>query len=125
MREKGRRLPWRDIQNARTYFGELGTRTVMQKGQAVRMADLREPNAPVKGPLLTLYEPTLWNVAALAFVIRGFERIDGPQGKCTVLQEWYRTPVRGRRAMSQAIIEMATSSPPPGLVNRGPRDRVR
>lgn len=91
MRAKGRRL-WREIQDARVYTGDLGTLTVMQKCHAVRKVDLREPNSPARDPLLTLYEPTLWNVATLAMVIRGFERIDGHQGKYTVLQEWYCEP---------------------------------
>lgn len=47
IREKGHRLPWREIENATVRIGGLGTHTVTQKGQAVHKAELREPNNPL------------------------------------------------------------------------------
>jgi hypothetical protein len=39
-------------------------------------------------PLPDLYEPVLLGFAPLAFRLRGFERVEGPEGPFAVVQEW-------------------------------------
>jgi hypothetical protein len=45
---------------------------------------------PVAGSMLPdLFEPVLLRIAAVGFLLRGFERHDGPDGKYSVVQEWH------------------------------------
>jgi len=48
------------------------------------------PDDPVaEPPIPGLYEPALLRFAPLSFRLRGFERVEGPEGASTVLQEWH------------------------------------
>ena len=40
-------------------------------------------------PIPELYEPVLLGFVPLAFRRRGFERVDGPDGRFSVIQEWH------------------------------------
>jgi hypothetical protein len=43
----------------------------------------------VESPIPKLYEPVLIGFAPQAFRLRGFERINGPDGSYGVIQEWH------------------------------------
>jgi len=49
-----------------------------------------------------LYEPTLVGFAPNAFRLRGFERIDHPQGAYGAVQEWYVTEPMPEELQKQA-----------------------
>ena len=92
LRERGRRRAWRDVKNGKTYTGSLVTRlfTPAADVEPYKVLDLD----PTSGPLSTerpppLYEPVLVGFSPLAFRLRGFERVDGPDGGYSVVQEWH------------------------------------
>ena len=91
LRHHGRRLPWRDVKNGKTYTGTLVTQLFTPSGaEPYTVLDLQ----PTSGPLSAdrpppLYEPMLLGFAPLAFRLRGFERVDGPDGGYSVAQEWH------------------------------------
>jgi hypothetical protein len=89
LRRRGRRLPWRDVQNGPRYVGELLTYSRALGDERYTVLTLR-PDDPIAEPLVAeLYEPALLRFAPLAFRLRGFERLEGPEGDFTVLQEWH------------------------------------
>ena len=46
--------------------------------------------SPAEGkPLPDLYEPVPEGFAVLAIVLRGFERVETPEGQIGVVQEWH------------------------------------
>lgn len=89
LRVKGRRLPWREVQNGPSYTGDLVTYYMEVRGERYAVATLMSPE-PAQGNLLPdLYEPVLLGFAPLAFRLRGFERLKGAQGPMSVVQEWH------------------------------------
>src|SRR5207248_1731073 len=91
LRDRGRRLPPRDWKNAKTYIGTLHTRAFTPKDAESYNVLEMEPSA---GPLSSdrpppLFEPVLLGFAPLAFRLRGFEKIEGPDGGYSVVQEWH------------------------------------
>ncbi len=96
LRIRGRRLPWRDVQNGPAYEGDLITYEMQGKEGRAVAATLAGPSPVGPKPLPDLFEPMLLGVSTLAFRLRGFERHDGPDGPYSVAQEWHceMPPVR-------------------------------
>ena len=89
LRRRGRRLPWREVKNGRSYIGTLVSHVEHHNGEPYSVLQL-EPSDPMstdRPP--SLYEPVLLGFAPLAFRLRGFERIEGPDGGYSVVQEWH------------------------------------
>lgn len=58
-------------------------------GEQCRVVTLR-PTDPVAQRLVSeLYEPVFTVFAPLAFRLRGFERVEGKDGRYSVVQEWH------------------------------------
>jgi len=89
LRRRGRRLPWREVQNGPAYVGDLITHAVDVKGERYQVATLRPADPMAESPVPKLYEPVLLGFAPLAFRLRGFERVEGPAGPIAVVQEWH------------------------------------
>ena len=89
LRERGRRLPWREVVNGPVYRGELLTYELQAGSQRVRVAALNGLEPAVAKTLPELFEPVLVGVAPLALVLRGYERIESDRGAYTVVQEWH------------------------------------
>jgi hypothetical protein len=89
LRHRGRRLSWRDVKNGKTYVGTLTTRVLEHNGERYSALEVlpADPMSPDRPP--PLYEAVLLGFAPLAFGLRGFERIDGPDGGYGVVQEWH------------------------------------
>ncbi len=90
LRRAGRRLDWRDVVNEAPHVGELISHVVTSRGHPYNALSLR----PVASPALAravpdLYEPTLLGFSTLALRLRGYERLDEPDGARAVLQEWH------------------------------------
>jgi len=88
MRKRGRHLSWREIENGPSFVGTLTSYSIKQQGQSYNAVTLNV-SAPTEGkPLPDLYEPALVRFAPNAFVIRGYERLETPEGVVGVVQEW-------------------------------------
>jgi hypothetical protein len=88
MRQHGRRLPWREIENGPSYVGALISYTT-KRGESTYSAVALQSGNPVESKSLPeLYEPVLVLFAPNAFVLRGYERIETEQGAIGVVQEW-------------------------------------
>lgn len=90
LRQRGRRLPWREAKNGPVYVGTLVTHMEERGGERYKVTQLQ----PDAGPMSQerppdLYEAQVIGFAPIAFRLRGFERLDGPDGGCSVLQEWH------------------------------------
>ena len=89
MRKRGRRLPWREIENGPSFLGTLvsfRTKHGEQHFQAISL----QSGTPAEGKSLQdLYEPVLVGFAPNAFVLRGYERVETEQGPVGVVQEWH------------------------------------
>lgn len=88
MRKRGRRLPWREIENGPSFVGTLQSYRVKHGEQDYNALGLSAGTPAEAKPLPDLYEPTLVLFAQNAFVIRGFERVESEQGAIGVVQEW-------------------------------------
>jgi hypothetical protein len=67
LRERGRRLPWREARNRPTYIGQVTTHLESAGGEQYRVTTLR-PEDPVAPPLVpSLYEAALIGFATLSF----------------------------------------------------------
>ena len=89
LRRRGRRRPWRDVKNGRTYTGALVSHTEPHNGAQYNVLQL-QPSDPMSADRPPkLYEPVLLGFAPLAFRLRGFERVDGRDGGYGVVQEWH------------------------------------
>jgi hypothetical protein len=89
LRRRGRRLPWRDVQNGKTYAGTLITHVEQHNGEQYKVLQLQpsDPMSTDKPP--PLYEAQLVGFATLAIRLRGFERVEGEAGGYGVVQEWH------------------------------------
>ena len=86
MRRRGRRLPWREIENGPSFVGVLVSHSTKHGEQSFKAISLQVGS---KTDLLPqLYEPVLEGFAPNAFVLRGYERIETEQGAIGVVQEW-------------------------------------
>jgi len=89
LRHRGRRLPWRDVKNSKGYTGTLSSFLEHRNGEQYSVLELRPSDPMSDDRPLSLYEPVLLGFAPLAFRLRGFERVDGPEGGQGVVQEWH------------------------------------
>ena len=82
-------MPWREVRNSPPHIGDLISHTVQMAGEQYRVLTLT-PSDPMAPRLVAeLYEPVLTGFAPLAFRLRGFERVDGKDGRFSVVQEWH------------------------------------
>jgi hypothetical protein len=89
LRHRGRRLPWRDVKNGKTYVGDLASHLQTHNGEQHKVLRVM-PSDPMSADAPPpLYEPVLLGFAPLAFRLRGFERVEGPDGAQGVVQEWH------------------------------------
>jgi hypothetical protein len=89
MRQRGRRLSWRQIENGPSFVGTLQSYRIKHGEQDFRVISLRS-GSPAEGKKLPdLYEPVLETFAVNAFVLRGFERVETPEGVVGAVQEWH------------------------------------
>jgi hypothetical protein len=85
LRRRGRRLPWREVQNSPVFEGELRTHYLSLDNARYFVASLLRPGDALCKPILPeLWEPILVNAGDWVLVLRGFEREDG----AAVVQEW-------------------------------------
>ena len=90
LRCRGRRLPWRQVQNGPAYTGDLITHIREVNGELLVAATLINPVSPATDALLPeLHEPVLVWVTPLALRLRGFERCEDEEGVFSVVQEWH------------------------------------
>jgi hypothetical protein len=82
-------LPWREVHNGQSYVGELMLHGVEVKDERYQALALRAADPVVSSPIPELYEPVLVAFSTLAFRLRGFERVESPQGAFSVVQEWH------------------------------------
>ena len=88
MRQRGRRLPWRDIENGPSFVGTLLSYRIKHGEQDFEAVTLKSGDPVQENPLQDLYEPMLVGFATNAFVLRGYERLDTSEGAVGVVQEW-------------------------------------
>ena len=89
LRRRGRRLPWRDVQNGPHHVGQLVSHAVDIGAERYIVLALR-PDDPIAAPAVPdLYEPVLLGFSPLAFRLRGFEHVDATGGHFSVVQEWH------------------------------------
>lgn len=88
MRQRGRRLPWREIENSPSFVGTLQSYRIKHGEHDFKVIALQS-GSPAEGKKLPdLYEPVLEVFAINAFVLRGFERVETDRGPIGVVQEW-------------------------------------
>ena len=75
LRRRGRRLPWREVQNGPVFEGDLRTHYLSLDNARYFVASLLRPGDALCKPLLPeLYEPVLTSIGNGLLVLRGFER---------------------------------------------------
>jgi hypothetical protein len=87
MRKRGRRLPWREINNGPSFVGTLQSYRVTHGEQSFNAISLQVGSQTDLLP--KLYEPVLDGIAANAFILRGYERVETSEGYIGVVQEWH------------------------------------
>lgn len=114
MRRHGHRRSWKEIQVGPFYIGTITTHTVRYKEGDAVVASLLN-NGSHYSQVRDLYEPTLLGFAPNAFQLRGFERIDHPQGDYGAVQEWHV-----EQPSSDEIIQHASSTATHGTIAASP-----
>src|SRR5215467_12058380 len=89
MRRRGRRLPWREIENGPSFVGDLVSHRIKHGELSYQVLSLRAGTPAEKQPLPELYELIIEGFATLAFTLRGYERVETAAGPIGVVQEWY------------------------------------
>ena len=85
LRRRGRRLPWREVDNGPSFEGELSTYYLTLANPRYLVAQLLGPGDAFRKPVLPeLYEPVLTSIGNGVLVLRGFER----EGGAATVQEW-------------------------------------
>jgi hypothetical protein len=86
LRQRGRRLPWRDAQNGHSYIGTLVTHLKVAEDSRYTVLEVQpsDPMSDDRPP--PLFEPVIVAFAPNAFRLRGFERAGSDVG---VVQEWH------------------------------------
>jgi hypothetical protein len=69
MRQRGRRLPWREIENGPSFVGTLLSYRVKDGEQDFQAVSLQSGSPAHGKPLPDLYEPTLEGFAVNAFTL--------------------------------------------------------
>jgi hypothetical protein len=76
LRRRGKRLPWREVQNSPVFEGELRTHYLSLDNARYFVASLLRPGDALCKPILPeLWEPILVNAGNWVLVLRGFERL--------------------------------------------------
>jgi hypothetical protein len=92
MRRHGRRLKHSDWINQPVVEGDLSMAEISTRHGHVQFVSLTDTGVGLRTRLLPdLYEPVLTMLGNWILVLRGFERCDGSEGKCSVVQEWHCT----------------------------------
>jgi len=88
LRQRGRRLPWREAQNGPAYVGTLVTHREEHGGERYNVTTLQpdDPMSTDRPP--PLCEAVLLGFAPIAFRLRGFERVGQGDNAYSVVQEW-------------------------------------
>lgn len=95
MRNCGRRLPWREIDNGPAYIGKL--QTVCSVGSARPItARLLTVDAQCRHIVPDLHEPMIIGFGIDTFRLRGIERVELDDGIYGVVQEWQCKPVKDK-----------------------------
>lgn|SRR5688572_18252141 len=89
LRDRGRRLPWRDVINGPNYVGDLVSEQVTIGEGRFNLIRLRAEDPAVPSPIAPLYEPVLLGFFTLAFRLRGFESVSRGTSAFGVVQEWH------------------------------------
>ena len=89
LRYRGHRLAWRDAISGSAHVGDLVSHEVVLGEERFTVLTLRSQDPMVPSPIPELYQPVLIGFAALAFRIRGFERVECGTSVCGVVQEWH------------------------------------
>jgi hypothetical protein len=77
------------VKNGKTYVGALATCIHDHKGERYTALELAPSDPMSNDHPPPLYEPVLLGFAPLAFRLRGFERVEEPDGGYSVVQEWH------------------------------------
>ncbi len=91
MRDRGVRIPTKELANQRSYLGELVIYESPdeQSGRSIRIAALHGENQTSLELLPRLMNVEITGAAPLASTLSGFERIQGRRGAVDVAQEWW------------------------------------
>jgi len=89
MRKRGRRLPWREIENGPSFVGRLISYRIQHGDRDYEAIKLSPSEPAISLDLPGLYEPVLEGFALNAFTLRGYERLETPEGPIGVVQEWW------------------------------------
>lgn len=90
MRDRGVRMPLRELANQESFVGELVIYECVDEPSkhTLRVAALHGANQTSLDILPPLYDVAIVGMAPLAFSLRGYERIEGRRGPVDVAQEW-------------------------------------
>ena len=77
------------MQNGRSYIGVLVSRLTTVADEQHCVLELRPTDPMSTDSPAPLYQPMVIGFAPLAFRLRGFERIESPDGGYAVVQEWH------------------------------------
>lgn len=95
MRDRGRRLPWRQIDGGPACVGKL--QLVCYPGSdRPTAAYLLDIGAQVRHLVPDLHEPMIISFGTDSFRLRGIERIELDGGVHAVVQEWYCKPAKDK-----------------------------
>jgi hypothetical protein len=89
LRQRGRRLSWREAQNGPTYVGRLVTHSEEHGGERYSVTRIQPDDPMASGSMPELYEAVLLGFAPIAFRLRGFERVGQGGDAYSVVQEWH------------------------------------
>jgi hypothetical protein len=90
LRRRGRRLPWRKVQNGPRHEGDLRVSWTNCEGAdpSYQVLSLRTPDGKCERVIPDLYEPAIVNIIYGVLILRGFERIGEGEDCLGVVQEW-------------------------------------
>ena len=89
LRQRGRRLSWRDVHNGPSFVGHLVTHQMVVAEETHSVLTLRADDPAAPAPIPPLFDPVLLGFAPIAFRLRGFERVERAGGAFAVVQEWH------------------------------------
>jgi hypothetical protein len=89
MRRRGRRLPWREIENGPSFVGRLISYRIRRGDQDFDAIKLSPTEPADSNTLPEMYSPVLDGFSLNAFRLRGYQRVETPEGAVGVVQEWH------------------------------------
>lgn len=87
-RFRGRRLPFRDVDNGPVFRGDLRLVTSHGGGDRPIQALLVVPDGKAAHAIPALHEPMITLMGSDSFVLRGIERLEADGDVYGVVQEW-------------------------------------